>query len=140
MERSLQQSLITWKNNPKRLPLILHGARQVGKTYIMKWLGQQEFDRYAYFNFDERPELNDFFKLNKDVDRIINALSLIGGTPINDSSLLILDEIQECPEALNTLKYFAEKRPEIPIICAGSLLGISLNSGSSFPVGKVSFL
>ena len=140
MERSLQQSLITWKNNPNRLPLILHGARQVGKTYIMKWLGQQEFDRYAYFNFDERPELNDFFKLNKDVDRIINALSLIGGTPINDSSLLILDEIQECPEALNTLKYFTEKRPEIPIICAGSLLGISLNSGSSFPVGKVSFL
>jgi predicted AAA+ superfamily ATPase len=140
MERSLQQSLITWKNNPNRLPLILHGAWQVGKTYIMKWLGQQEFDRYAYFNFDERPELNDFFKLNKDVDRIINALSLIGGTPINDSSLLILDEIQECPEALNTLKYFAEKRPEIPIICAGSLLGISLNSGSSFPVGKVSFL
>jgi predicted AAA+ superfamily ATPase len=140
MERSLQQTLIAWKNHPKRLPLILQGARQVGKTYIMKWFGQQEFERFTYFNFDERPELKDFFTLNKDVDRIINALSLISGNPINESSLIIFDEIQECPDALNTLKYFAEKRPDIPIICAGSLLGIVLNSGTSFPVGKVSFL
>ena len=130
MERSLQQTLIAWKNHPKRLPLILQGARQVGKTYIMKWFGQQEFERFTYFNFDERPELKDFFTLNKDVDRIINALSLISGNPINESSLIIFDEIQECPDALNTLKYFAEKRPDIPIICAGSLLGIVLNSGT----------
>jgi len=140
MERALQTALEHWKNAPNRLPLIIQGARQVGKTYLMKWFGQNHFDAYAYFNFDERPELNDFFRTNKDVDRILNSLSLISGLPIDAHSLLILDEIQECPEALNTLKYFAEKRPEIPIVCAGSLLGITLNSGTSFPVGKVSFL
>jgi len=140
MERALQTALEHWKNAPNRLPLIIQGARQVGKTYLMKWFGQNHFDAYAYFNFDERPELNDFFRTNKDVDRILNSLSLISGLSIDAHSLLILDEIQECPEALNTLKYFAEKRPEIPIVCAGSLLGITLNSGTSFPVGKVSFL
>jgi predicted AAA+ superfamily ATPase len=140
MERSLQVALENWKHTPGRLPLIIQGARQVGKTYLMKWFGKHHFDSYAYFNFDERPELNDFFRINKDVNRILDSLSLINGIAIGEHSLLILDEIQECPEALNTLKYFAEKRPEIPIICAGSLLGITLNSGISFPVGKVSFL
>lgn len=139
MERALQKVLQSWKNSPNRLPLIIQGARQVGKTYLMKWFGQTQFKNYAYFNFDERPELRDFFK-NKDVDRIISSLSLISGVPINAETLLILDEIQECPEALNTLKYFTEKKPEIPIVCAGSLLGIVLNSGNSFPVGKVAFM
>jgi hypothetical protein len=140
MERTLQSALQSWQKQPNRLPLIIQGARQVGKTYLMKWFGQAHFQEYAYFNFDERPELKDFFKTNKDVDRIINSLSLISGKTINANTLIIFDEIQECPEALNTLKYFAEKKPEIPIVCAGSLLGIVLNSGISFPVGKVAFI
>lgn len=140
MERDLQASLENWKNATVRLPLIIQGARQVGKTYLMKWFGQNHFNNFAYFNFDERPELKDFFSINKDVNRILDSLSLISGLTINSNTLLVLDEIQECPEAINTLKYFAEKRPDIPIVCAGSLLGIYLNSGNSFPVGKVSFL
>jgi len=140
MDRFLQNALLNWQKQPKRLPLIIQGARQVGKTYLMKWFGKTHFENYAYFNFDERPELKDFFEINKDVDRIINSLSLISGIPINANTLIIFDEIQECSEALNTLKYFAEKKPEIPIVCAGSLLGIVLNSGISFPVGKVNFL
>ncbi len=140
MERALQSELQSWQKQANRLPLIIQGARQVGKTYLMKWFGQTHFQQYAYFNFDERPELKDFFTANKDVDRIINSLSLISGKTINATTLIIFDEIQECPEALNTLKYFAEKKPEIPIVCAGSLLGIVLNSGISFPVGKVAFM
>ena len=140
MERALQFALQSWQKQPNRLPLIIQGARQVGKTYLMKWFGQTHFQEYAYFNFDDRPELKDFFKTNKDVDRIINSLSLISGKTINANTLIIFDEIQECAEALNTLKYFAEKKPEIPIVCAGSLLGIVLNSGISFPVGKVAFI
>jgi hypothetical protein len=140
MERTLQSELQSWQKQVNRLPLIIQGARQVGKTYLMKWFGRTHFQQYAYFNFDERPELKDFFIANKDVDRIINSLSLISGKTIDANTLLIFDEIQECPEALNTLKYFAEKKPEIPIVCAGSLLGIILNSGISFPVGKVAFV
>jgi len=140
MKRALQNKLLNWKNTPNRLPLIIQGARQVGKTYIMKWFGETHFEHYAYFNFDERPELKAFFEINKDVDRILDSLSLISGININTNTLIIFDEIQECPEALNALKYFAEKKPEIPVVCAGSLLGIVLHSGSSFPVGKVAFI
>lgn len=140
MDRSLQKELVAWKSKTNRLPLIIQGARQVGKTYLMKWLGENHFDDFAYFNFDERPELREFFETNKDVERIIGALSLISGVAINAKTLIILDEIQECPQALQALKYFAEKKPELPIICAGSLLGILLHSGHSFPVGKVEFL
>lgn len=140
MYRSIQSQLVSWKGKPFRLPLIIRGARQVGKTYIMKWLGENHFSSYAYFNFDERPELKEFFEKNKDINRILNSLSLISGKTIDENTLLIFDEIQECPEALNTLKYFAENKPNIPVICAGSLLGILLHSGYSFPVGKVEFL
>lgn len=107
---------------------------------MMKWLGQNHFQRLAYFNFDERPELREFFATNKDTTRILNSLSLISGVPIDEETLIILDEIQECPEALNTLKYFAEDCPHIPVVCAGSLLGVLLHPGHSFPVGKVEFL
>jgi len=140
MKRALENKLLDWKNTPNRLPLIIQGARQVGKTYLMKWFGETHFEQLAYFNFDERPELKGFFEKNKDVDRIINSLSLISGISINANTLIIFDEIQECPEALNALKYFAEKKPEIPVVSAGSLLGIVLHSGSSFPVGKVAFM
>jgi predicted AAA+ superfamily ATPase len=140
MERSLQAELLKWKNSVGRLPLIIQGARQVGKTYLMKWFGEQHFKKMVYVNFDERPEFNAFFTSNKDVNRILDSISLISGVSMDAQTLLIFDEIQECPEALNALKYFAEKRPEIPVVCAGSLLGIALNAGISFPVGKVSFL
>jgi uncharacterized protein len=140
MKRNLETALLKWKNKAFRLPLILQGARQTGKTYLMKWFGEHHFKASAYFNFDERPELKSFFEKNKDVEQIINALSIISGIPINNNTLLIFDEIQECPEALNTLKYFAEKKPDLAVICAGSLLGILLHSGYSFPVGKVEFL
>lgn len=140
MIRIIQKDLVAWAENPNRLPLILQGARQVGKTYLMNWLGKTHFEKFVYFNFDERPELSEFFRMNKDVNRIIESLSLIGNEKIDQDTLVIFDEIQECPEALNSLKYFAEKKPELAIICAGSLLGILLHSGYSFPVGKVAFL
>jgi len=140
MYRLVQTQLIAWKQNPARLPLIIQGARQVGKTYMMKWLGENHFSNYAYFNFDERPELKEFFENNIDTDRIVNSLSLISGISIDNNTLLIFDEIQESPKAVNSLKYFAEKKPDLPIICAGSLLGILLHKGHSFPVGKVEFL
>jgi predicted AAA+ superfamily ATPase len=140
MQRSIESHLLSWKNKPGRLPLIIRGARQVGKTYTMKWLGENHFRRVAYFNFDERPDLAGFFKSNKDVDRLIQDLVFAGGVPIDQETLIIFDEIQECPEALNTLKYFAEKKPELAILSAGSLLGLLLRSQHSFPVGKVEFL
>ena len=122
------------------MPLLIQGARQVGKTYLMRWLGKTQFGGYVYFNFEERPELREVFDVNKDVERIVEMLGLIGGIPIRSDTLVIFDEIQECPQALNALKYFAERKPELPIVCAGSLLGVLLNSGFSFPVGKVEFL
>jgi predicted AAA+ superfamily ATPase len=140
VERDLQYALLAWKNRAGRLPLIIQGARQVGKTYLMKWLGERHFQRFAYFNFDERPELCAFFQSNKDVDRITAVLSLASGIELGPDSLIIFDEIQECPEALNALKYFAEKKPGWPIVCAGSLLGVMLHQGHSFPVGKVEFM
>lgn len=140
MERLAQNSLIRWKNTNPRLPLIIQGARQVGKTYLMKWLGIHHFERFAYFNFDERPELKELFELNKDPHRVLRALSMVSGMTLDRNSLVILDEIQECPQALNTLKYFSENCPEVPVVCAGSYLGILLKSGHSFPVGKVVFL
>ena len=91
MERTLQFALQSWQKQPNRLPLIIQGARQVGKTYLMKWFGQAHFQEYAYFNFDERPELKYIFKTNKDVDRIINSLSLISDKTINANTLIIFD-------------------------------------------------
>ncbi len=140
MKRSIQTQLIKWKQKPNRLPLIIRGARQIGKTYIMKWFGKEHFENFVYLNFDERPELKEFFTKNKDTNRIINDLKLISGIEINENTLIIFDEIQECPEALNSLKYFAENQAHLNIVCAGSLLGILLHSGYSFPVGKVEFL
>jgi predicted AAA+ superfamily ATPase len=140
MDRTLQPALLAWKSRERRLPLIIQGARQVGKTYLMRWLGSTQYRQYAYFNFEERPELKEFFEGNKDVERILEMLGLVSGFPIRSDTLVVFDEIQECPQALNALKYFAERRPDIPVICAGSLLGIMLNHGHAFPVGKVEFL
>lgn len=132
--------LIEWKNSKNRKPLILKGARQVGKTYILKEFGNKYYNNVAYFNFDYDNGLYSLFENSKNPDRIIEQLSLVNGLKIEKGkTLIIFDEIQECPDALNSLKYFCEDEPEYHIACAGSLLGIRL-SKTSFPVGKVDFL
>jgi len=139
IQRSLLNNLINWKSSPNRKPIVLRGARQVGKTWLLKEFAEKEFENFAYFNLEENPEIHQFFSSTKDVDRIIQNLTLINGSPITPKTLLILDEIQECNEALNSLKYFNENAPQFPVACAGSLLGITLSRGLSFPVGKVAF-
>jgi uncharacterized protein len=121
--------------------LILQGARQVGKTWLLTHFGASEFDNVAYFNFEEQPDLKQFFANTKDVPRIVQNLSLVHGRPIlPQKTLIIFDEIQECNDALNTLKYFCENAPEYAVASAGSLLGVAMSRGNSFPVGKVDFL
>lgn len=139
-KRTLETDLIRWTKSQNHKPLLLNGARQVGKTYLMKWLGTHHFKKFAYFNFEEKPELKQFFENTKDVHRILENLSLVHGEPITTNTLVIFDEIQECYPALNTLKYFYENIPQLYIIGAGSLLGIALGKAQSFPVGKVQFL
>lgn len=135
------KTLCEWKEQKNRKPLILQGARQVGKTWLLKEFGRSNFDDVAIFNFDENPELKQFFIHTKDVKRILENLALVHGRAIKpETTLIIFDEIQECNEALNTLKYFAENAPQYYITCAGSLLGVALSRGASFPVGKVDFL
>ena len=141
IKRKIHHQLLTWKDNPKRKPLILQGARQVGKTWILKRFGQEYFENTAYFNFDQQVDLKQLFVTTKDTKRILQNLSLIHGKAIQPhKTLVIFDEIQECNEALNTLKYFCEDAPEYVIACAGSLLGVAMSRGASFPVGKVDFI
>lgn len=141
IERTVQKKLSSWKIDPNRKPLVLQGARQVGKTWLLKHFGVAEFDDVAYFNFEEQPDLKQFFENTKDIQRIVQNLSLVHGLPIlPQKTLIIFDEIQECNEALNTLKYFYENAPEYAVASAGSLLGVAMSKGSSFPVGKVDFL
>jgi len=141
IKREIQQKLINWKLSTDRKPLIVQGARQVGKTWAIKLFGANEFEHTAYFNFDEQSELKQFFSQTKDVKRLIQNLSVVYGKPISpQNTLIIFDEIQECNDALNSLKYFCENAPEYAIICAGSLLGVAMSRGASFPVGKVDFL
>lgn len=139
-KRTLETDLICWRESQNHKPLLLNGARQVGKTYLMKWLGANHFKKFAYFNFDEKPELKQFFENTKDVHRILENLSLVNDASIDTDTLVIFDEIQECHAALNALKYFYENIPQQYIISAGSLLGITLGQAQSFPVGKVQFL
>lgn len=140
MRRYIKEQLLEWKNRKDRKPLILKGARQVGKTYILKEFGEEEYENVAYFNFDHDETLKDLFKSTKDPRRILDQLTFVVGKAIKPGkTLIIFDEIQECPDALNSLKYFQEEANEYHIICAGSLLGIKL-SHTSFPVGKVEYL
>ncbi len=140
MDRKIMNDLIKWKNDKNRKPLILRGARQVGKTYIIKQFGNENYNGIAYFNFDHDTELYNLFDNTKDPKRILEQLSFIYGKAIiPEKTLIVFDEIQECPNALNSLKYFEEEAKEYHIISAGSLLGIRL-SHTSFPVGKVDFL
>ena len=141
MNRNAIQELIAWKNSEERKPIVLKGARQVGKTWIMKEFGKTHYNNYVYFNFDEDDELKSIFEINKNPHRIIELLSMISGEKIlAESTLIIFDEIQECPEALNTLKYFKEKANEYHVIAAGSLLGTLLAKPKSYPVGMVNLL
>ena len=141
IEREIFPKLLDWKKSQYRKPLILQGARQVGKTWLLKAFGKQEFENLAYFNFDEQPELKQFFTASKDVERLVKNLALVHGKAIlPGKTLIVFDEIQECSDALNSLKYFCENAPEYAVACAGSLLGVAVARGASFPVGKVDFL
>ena len=141
MKRSAFSQLVKWKDNPERKPLIIRGARQVGKTWLMKEFGQSCYDSFVYFNFDEEDELKSIFEANKNPQRIIELLSMIAGEKIlPGETLVIFDEVQECPEALNTLKYFKEKANDYHVIAAGSLLGTLLAQPKSYPVGMVNLL
>lgn len=140
MKRFIFDELLKWKESKYRKPLILKGARQIGKTYILKKFGEENYEGVAYFNFDHDEDLQNIFVNTKSPKRILEQLSFIYGKAIlPEKTLIIFDEIQECPNALNSLKYFQEEANEYHIACAGSLLGIRL-SHTSFPVGKVDFL
>lgn len=140
LKRFILSELIKWKESKYRKPLILKGARQIGKTYILKQFGEENYEGVAYFNFDHDEGLYNIFRHTKDPKRILEQLSFIYGKAIlPEKTLIIFDEIQECPNALNSLKYFQEEANEYHIVCAGSLLGIRL-SHTSFPVGKVEFI
>lgn len=141
MERLILSKLLAWKNSPYRKPLILKGVRQVGKTWILKEFGKQYYENTAYFNFDENEEYKQFFETTKDVDRILQNLMFASGQRIqSEKTLIIFDEVQDCPNVINAMKYFCENAPQYHIACAGSLLGIALAKPSSFPVGKVNFM
>ena len=141
LKRSAISELIRWKDSAERKPMVLKGARQVGKTWLMREFGQNYYDHFVYFNFDEEDELKSIFETNKNPHRIIELLSMICGEKIEPGkTLIIFDEIQECPEALNTLKYFKEKANEYHVIAAGSLLGTLLARPKSYPVGMVNLL
>lgn len=141
LKRNIMSALLQWKGKPERKPLIVLGARQIGKTWIMKKFGETHYEYTAYFNFDTSEELHREFERTKDPDRLLGVLALYTNCPIEPGkTLLIFDEIQQCNKALNSLKYFCENAPEYHVIAAGSLLGVSLSQGDSFPVGKVEFM
>ncbi len=141
MQRKIIERLIQWKNSSSRKPLILQGARQVGKTWVMKEFGKIYYENVAYINFDNNEKIKSLFNLNYDTHRLIETIELETGIRIqSDKTLIIFDEIQECPKAITSLKYFNENSNEYHIIAAGSLLGVAHHSGTGFPVGKVEFL
>ena len=141
MERFILEKLLDWKNSPYRKPLILKGVRQVGKTWVLKEFGKRYYENTAYFNFDENLEYKQFFETTKDVDRILQNLMIVSGqTIVPEKTLIIFDEVQDCPNVINSMKYFCENAPQYHVACAGSLLGIALAKPSSFPVGKVNFM
>ena len=141
MYRITMEKLMNWKESKRRKPLIIEGARQVGKTWLMKEFGKSAYRDTVYINFDSNSRMSELFASDLDIDRLILGMELYAGRKIaSDSTLLIFDEVQEVPRALASLKYFYENAPQYHIVCAGSLLGIALHEGTSFPVGKVDFL
>lgn len=140
MYRFAIEKLYTWKKSKRRKPLIIEGARQVGKTWLMKEFGSKAYANTVYINFDSNSRMAKLFASDLNTDRLIMGLELYAGHKIDaENTLLIFDEVQEVPRALSSLKYFYENAPQYHIICAGSLLGIALHGGTSFPVGKVNF-
>lgn len=141
MDRTLMAKLIAWKDKPRRKPLILNGARQVGKTWLLKEFGRTRFSNVAYINLDHNAVMREQFELGYDIPRLISAFQFETGEHITEGeTLIILDEIQECPRALTSLKYFYEEAPGYAIAAAGSLLGITIHDGTGYPVGKVETL
>ena len=141
MYRYKIEELKKWKKSKDRKPLIIRGARQVGKTWLMKEFGKQEYQQVAYINFDDNERMNQLFSGDFDIERIIQGLKIESGVNIEaENTLIIFDEIQETPKAVTALKYFCEKANEYNIVAAGSLLGVAMHEGTSFPVGKVDFL
>ena len=141
MYRVAIENLYKWKESKHRKPLIIEGARQVGKTWLMKEFGEKAYANTVYINFDSNSRMAELFASDLDTDRLIMGLELYAGRKINpNNTLLVFDEVQEVPRALSSLKYFYENAPQYHIVCAGSLLGIALHQGTSFPVGKVDFL
>ena len=141
-KRSIIKQLEQWKDKPDRKPLMLLGARQVGKTFVLKQFGKESFEHCAYFSVDEENGVTDIFRKTKNPIQIVEQLSFLCDKPIKvGKTLLILDEIQSCPEAISSLKYFCENMPDLALACAGSLLGLAFgHEGFSFPVGKVDHL
>jgi hypothetical protein len=141
MYRMAMEQLYKWKNKDYKKPLIIRGARQVGKTWLMQAFGEEAYENCVYIKCDKNPRIEELFSVDSDIKRIITGLELFAKHKINPTNtLIIFDEIQEIPRALTALKYFDEEAPEYQIICAGSLLGVALHPGTSFPVGKVEFL
>ena len=141
MYRYKMEELKRWKDSPNRKPLIIRGARQVGKTWLMKEFGRENYEKCAYINFDDNTRMNNLFEEDFDIDRIIQGLKIESGVNIEpENTLIIFDEIQETPKALKALKYFYENAREYHIVSAGSLLGVAIHEGTSFPVGKVDFM
>ena len=141
MKRKLLENLIEWKNRKAHKPLILEGARQVGKTWLMREFGKTQYKKVAYINFDRNLKMRETFETDLDTKRLITAIGLDAEFKITpEDTLIIFDEIQECPRAITSLKYFNEDAPEYDIIAAGSLLGVAHHTGTGFPVGKVEFL
>lgn len=141
MKRLIMQQLLKWKNSPYRKPLIMKGVRQVGKTWALKEFGRLHYENTAYFNFDENGEYRQFFETTQNVERILQNLMLASGQKIvPEKTLIIFDEVQDCPNVINSMKYFCENAPQYHVACAGSLLGIALAKPASFPVGKVNFM
>lgn len=141
MFRQAIHDLIRWKNRPDRKPLIIRGARQVGKTWLMREFGKAEYARCAYINFDNNARMQELFTGDLNIERLVTALQIESGVAIEaHDTLLVFDEVQEVPRALASLKYFCENAPQYHVVAAGSLLGVALHPGTSFPVGKVEFL
>ena len=141
MQRYALKHLIDWKNKKNHKPLVIQGARQVGKTWLMQEFGKKYYEQVAYINFDVDMKSREIFNTDYDTERLIMDIGLATKTKINpENTLIILDEIQECPRALTSLKYFQENAPQYDIIVAGSLLGVACHEGTGFPVGKVSFM
>ncbi len=141
MYRTAIEELHKWKEKRNKKPLIIRGARQVGKTWLMKEFGRVAFEKSVYISFDNNQRMKDLFSSDLDVERIVTGLELYSRQKIDPANtLLIFDEVQEVPKALTSLKYFNENAPQYQIVCAGSLLGVALHKGTSFPVGKVEFL